>query len=142
MSGRSARPLPRRTLLRGLLHRRHHNLPDTDPERILALVESGRTARSDAADLTEQAVAAAAGLNAEKPSYAKLAGRLLTARLARAAAHGPPGARRSDRDRPGRARPWFATTGEQGGTRWLSRNRAPRGLPGQQDDHHRQAPEQ
>ncbi|MFI6263176.1 hypothetical protein [Micromonospora sp. NPDC051006] len=122
MSGRSARPLPRRTLLRGLLRRRHHKLHDTDPERILALVESGRTARSDAAELTELAVSAAAGLIAEEPSYAKLAAPG-SGRCARPA-------RRADLTGAGRARPWFAATGEQGGTRWLTRNQPPRGLPG------------
>ncbi|SCE84664.1 ribonucleoside-diphosphate reductase alpha chain [Micromonospora mirobrigensis] len=66
--------------LRELLHR--HDLPDTDPERILALVESGRTARADAAELTGLAISAAAGLIAEEPAYAKLAARLLAARTA------------------------------------------------------------
>ncbi|MEV0155387.1 ribonucleoside-diphosphate reductase subunit alpha [Micromonospora sp. NPDC050686] len=65
-----------------LLHRHHHDLPDTDPERILALVASGRTARADAAELTELAISAAAGLIAEEPAYAKIAARLLATRLA------------------------------------------------------------
>ncbi|WP_319461921.1 ribonucleoside-diphosphate reductase subunit alpha [Micromonospora sp. RTP1Z1] len=68
--------------LRDLLHRHHHDLPDTDPDRILALVESGRTARADAAELAELAVAAAAGLTAEEPAYARLAARLLAGRIA------------------------------------------------------------
>ncbi|SCG48016.1 ribonucleoside-diphosphate reductase subunit alpha [Micromonospora inositola] len=68
--------------LRNLLHRHHHDLPDTDPDRILALVGSGRTARADGAELTELAIAAAGGLIAEEPAYARLAARLLAGRIA------------------------------------------------------------
>ncbi|MFF5172574.1 ribonucleoside-diphosphate reductase subunit alpha [Micromonospora sp. NPDC000089] len=68
--------------MRELLHRHHRDLPDTDPERILALVGSGRTARADHAELAELAVAAAAGLIAEEPAYAALAARLLAGRIA------------------------------------------------------------
>ena len=68
--------------LRDLLHRHHRDLPDTDPDRILALVESGRTAQADGAELTELAIAAAAGLTAEEPAYARLAARLLAGRIA------------------------------------------------------------
>ncbi|SCL16796.1 ribonucleoside-diphosphate reductase alpha chain [Micromonospora rhizosphaerae] len=68
--------------VRDLLHRHHHDLPDTDPDRILALVESGRTARADEAELTELAIAATAGLSAEEPAYARLAARLLAGRIA------------------------------------------------------------
>ncbi|NES15736.1 MULTISPECIES: ribonucleoside-diphosphate reductase subunit alpha [Micromonospora] len=73
---------PAAAALRELLHRHHHDLPDTDPDRILALVESGRTARAGRAELTELAIAAAAGLTAEEPAYAKLAARLLAGRIA------------------------------------------------------------
>ncbi|MGN9889428.1 ribonucleoside-diphosphate reductase subunit alpha [Micromonospora sp. L31] len=68
--------------LRDLLHQHHHDLPDTDPERILALVESGRTAGADTDELTRLAIAAAAGLTAEEPGYARLAARLLAGRIA------------------------------------------------------------
>ncbi|WP_425463514.1 ribonucleoside-diphosphate reductase subunit alpha [Micromonospora palomenae] len=68
--------------LRDLLHQHHHDLPDTDPERILALVESGRTAGADPDELTRLAIAAAAGLTAEEPGYARLAARLLAGRIA------------------------------------------------------------
>ncbi|WP_442934610.1 ribonucleoside-diphosphate reductase subunit alpha [Micromonospora sp. CPCC 205739] len=68
--------------LRDLLHRHHHDLPDTDPERILALVESGRTAGAGTDELTGLAIAAAAGLTAEEPGYARLAARLLAGRIA------------------------------------------------------------
>lgn len=68
--------------LRDLLHRHHHDLPDTDPERILALVESGRTAGAGTDELTGLAIAAAAGLTAEEPGYARLAARLLASRIA------------------------------------------------------------
>ncbi|MEV0721872.1 ribonucleoside-diphosphate reductase subunit alpha [Micromonospora purpureochromogenes] len=57
-------------------------MPDTDPERILALVESGRTAGADTDELTRLAIAAAAGLTAEEPGYARLAARLLAGRIA------------------------------------------------------------
>ncbi|WP_179806086.1 ribonucleoside-diphosphate reductase subunit alpha [Micromonospora purpureochromogenes] len=68
--------------LRDLLHQHHHGLPDIDPERILALVESGRTAGADTDELTRLAIAAAAGLTAEEPGYARLAARLLAGRIA------------------------------------------------------------
>ncbi|MEH1057045.1 ribonucleoside-diphosphate reductase subunit alpha [Micromonospora sp. CPCC 206171] len=57
-------------------------MPDTDPERILALVSSGRTAGADTDELTGLAIAAAAGLSAEEPGYARLAARLLAGRIA------------------------------------------------------------
>ncbi|MER6590332.1 ribonucleoside-diphosphate reductase subunit alpha [Micromonospora purpureochromogenes] len=57
-------------------------MPDTDPERILALVSSGRTAGADTDELTRLAIAAAAGLTAEEPGYARLAARLLAGRIA------------------------------------------------------------
>ncbi|MEH0820948.1 ribonucleoside-diphosphate reductase subunit alpha [Micromonospora sp. CPCC 205739] len=57
-------------------------MPDTDPERILALVESGRTAGAGTDELTGLAIAAAAGLTAEEPGYARLAARLLAGRIA------------------------------------------------------------
>ncbi|MEU4713285.1 ribonucleoside-diphosphate reductase subunit alpha [Micromonospora purpureochromogenes] len=57
-------------------------MPDTDPERILALVESGRTAGADTDELSRLAIAAAAGLTAEEPGYARLAARLLAGRIA------------------------------------------------------------
>ena len=68
--------------LRDLLHQHHHDLPDTDPERILALVSSGRTAGADTDELIRLAIAAAAGLTAEEPGYARLAARLLAGRIA------------------------------------------------------------
>ncbi|MFE9693442.1 ribonucleoside-diphosphate reductase subunit alpha [Micromonospora sp. NPDC005806] len=68
--------------MQDLLHRHHHDLPDTDPDRILALVESGRTALADEAELTELAIAATAGLTVEEPAYARLAARLLAGRIA------------------------------------------------------------
>ncbi|MBM0239819.1 ribonucleoside-diphosphate reductase subunit alpha, partial [Micromonospora sp. ATA32] len=67
--------------MRDLLHRHHRDLPDTDPDRILALVESGRTGRADRVELTDLAIAAAAGLTAEEPGYARLAARLLAERI-------------------------------------------------------------
>ncbi|MGW5668475.1 ribonucleoside-diphosphate reductase subunit alpha [Micromonospora sp. NPDC003776] len=82
MTAASTLAPPAVAALRDLLHRHHHDLPDTDPDRILALVESGRTARADRAELTELAIAAAAGLTAEEPAYAKLAARLLAERIA------------------------------------------------------------
>ncbi|MEV0806501.1 ribonucleoside-diphosphate reductase subunit alpha [Micromonospora sp. NPDC050200] len=57
-------------------------MPDTDPDRILALVESGRTAGAGTDELTGLAIAAAAGLTAEEPGYARLAARLLAGRIA------------------------------------------------------------
>ncbi|MGR6316616.1 ribonucleoside-diphosphate reductase subunit alpha [Micromonospora soli] len=82
MTAASTLAPPAAEALRELLHRHHHDLPDTDPDRILALVESGRTARADQAELIELAIAAAAGLTAEEPAYAKLAARLLAGRIA------------------------------------------------------------
>ncbi|MEH1012488.1 ribonucleoside-diphosphate reductase subunit alpha [Micromonospora sp. CPCC 206060] len=64
-----------------LLDRHRRNLPDTDPERLLDLVRSGRTTAADADELLQLAIAAAAGLIGEEPQYSRLAARLLADRI-------------------------------------------------------------
>ncbi|GAB3151047.1 ribonucleoside-diphosphate reductase subunit alpha [Micromonospora sonneratiae] len=72
--------------LRTAVERHRHDLPDTDAERVLALVRSGRTPGAGQDELLQLAISAAAGLIAEEPQYARLAARLLTERIRQEAA--------------------------------------------------------
>jgi len=67
--------------LRSAVERHRHDLPDTDTDRVMELVRSGRTVAAGHDELTQLAVSAAAGLIAEEPQYAKLAARLLADRI-------------------------------------------------------------
>ncbi|MER7396374.1 ribonucleoside-diphosphate reductase subunit alpha [Streptomyces sp. NPDC000151] len=62
------------------------DLPATDPGKVAAAALRGRHAGSDAAELRELAMEAAAGLIGDEPQYSKLAARLLTAAVAEEAA--------------------------------------------------------
>lgn len=74
-------PPPTLDTLREKLERYRRDLPGTDAGRVLDLVGSGRTGHADEDELTDLAIAAAAGLIAEEPRYARLAARLLAERI-------------------------------------------------------------
>ncbi|MEO3749243.1 ribonucleoside-diphosphate reductase subunit alpha [Streptomyces sp. B6B3] len=64
--------------MRRLLAAASAGLPATDPDRVAAAVARGRHAGSDAAEVRDLAIEAAAGLIVEDPEYSRLAARLLT----------------------------------------------------------------
>jgi ribonucleoside-diphosphate reductase alpha chain len=72
--------------LRTAIERHRHDLRDTDTDRVLDIVHSGRTAGAGDDELRQLAISAAAGLIVEDPQYAKLAARLLAEGIRREAA--------------------------------------------------------